>query len=138
MSSPTADWEKVGDNFYRKIKFYDTTFDQELELENHIIAGAPYGGAIGISNVSNFSRWFLLSILALYRDQERIQTYRSTPSSRSSIDVYSCAGRLIRRINVGQDQKRLRLTMAVKEADGFSGIKAPYVDSDGRTTKNSL
>ena len=49
MSNPTAGWEKVGDRFYRKIKLYDAIFDQDLELENHIIAGAPYAGAIGTS-----------------------------------------------------------------------------------------
>ena len=47
MANPTADWERVGDRYYRKVKLYDAIFDQELELENHIIAGAPYGGAIG-------------------------------------------------------------------------------------------
>ena len=47
MTNPTADWERVGDRFYRKIKLYDAAFDQDLELENHVIAGAPYGGAIG-------------------------------------------------------------------------------------------
>ena len=47
MSKPTLDWEKFGDSFYRKIKLYDAIFDQDLELENHVIAGAPYAGAIG-------------------------------------------------------------------------------------------
>ena len=47
MSNPTANWDRVGDQFYRKIKLYDAVFDQELELENYIIAEAPYGGAIG-------------------------------------------------------------------------------------------
>ncbi len=47
MSNPTADWEKVGDRFYRKVKLYDAIFDQDLELDKHIIAGAPYAGAIG-------------------------------------------------------------------------------------------
>ena len=47
MSSPTADWERVGDRFYRKIKLYDAVFDQDLELENYVIAGAPCAGAIG-------------------------------------------------------------------------------------------
>ena len=49
MSSPTADWERVGDRFYRKVKLYDAVFDQDLELENYAIAGAPCAGAIGIS-----------------------------------------------------------------------------------------
>ena len=50
MSNPTADWEKVGDRFYRKIKLYDAVFDQDLELENYVIAGAPCAGAIGRSH----------------------------------------------------------------------------------------
>ena len=49
MSNPTADWEKVGDRYYRKIKLYDAIFDQDLELENYVIASAPYAGAIGIT-----------------------------------------------------------------------------------------
>lgn len=48
MSNPTADWEKVGDRYYRKIQLYTAVFDQDLELENYIISGAPYGGAIGM------------------------------------------------------------------------------------------
>ena len=49
MSNPTADWGKVGDGFYRKIKLYDAIFDQDLELENYVIVGAPCAGAIGTS-----------------------------------------------------------------------------------------
>lgn len=48
MSTPTADWEKVGDRYYRKSQLYTAVFDQDLELENYIVAGAPYGGAIGM------------------------------------------------------------------------------------------
>jgi uracil phosphoribosyltransferase len=48
VSSPTADWEKVGDRFYRKINLYTAIFDQDLELENYIVTGAPYSGAIGV------------------------------------------------------------------------------------------
>ena len=47
MSNPTANWERVGDRFYRKIKLYDAVFDQDLELENYVIVGAPCAGAIG-------------------------------------------------------------------------------------------
>ncbi len=46
-SNPLANWEKVGDRFYRKVRIYDAVFDEDLELENFVIAGAPYGGAIG-------------------------------------------------------------------------------------------
>ena len=47
MTSPTVDWERVGDRFYRRVKLYEAVFDPELELENHLIAGAPYAGALG-------------------------------------------------------------------------------------------
>lgn len=47
MSTPTSEWERVGDRFYRKVKLYEAVFDQDLELENYVISGAPYGGAIG-------------------------------------------------------------------------------------------
>ena len=53
MANPTADWERVGDRFYRKVKLYDAVFDQDLELENYVIAGAPYSGAIGTFGSSN-------------------------------------------------------------------------------------
>lgn len=48
MANPTADWEKVGDRFYRKIQLYTAVFDQDLELDNYLVTGAPYGGAIGM------------------------------------------------------------------------------------------
>lgn len=47
MANPTAGWEKVGDKFYRKIQLYTAVFDQDLELENYIVTGCAYGGAIG-------------------------------------------------------------------------------------------
>jgi hypothetical protein len=46
-TNPRAGWEKVGDQFYRKIQLYESVFDPDLELENYLVAGAPYGGAIG-------------------------------------------------------------------------------------------
>lgn len=48
-SNPIAGWDKVGDQFYRKVQLYDAIFDEELELENYTVAGAPYGGALGMS-----------------------------------------------------------------------------------------
>ncbi|POS86939.1 vacuolar protein-like protein sorting vps16 [Erysiphe pulchra] len=82
MSSPTVDWEKVGDVFYRKIQLYTSIFDQNLELEYYILTGCPYGGAI-----------------ALYRDESKLQNFRGVQLSTSNVDIYSCAGKLIRRIN---------------------------------------
>ncbi|KAL2000523.1 hypothetical protein VTN02DRAFT_2963 [Thermoascus thermophilus] len=81
-SNPLADWERVGDRFYRKVRVYDAIFDEDLELENFIIAGAPYGGAI-----------------ALYRDESKIYRYRDAQTAKSSIDIYSCSGKLISQIS---------------------------------------
>ncbi|KAJ4290428.1 Vacuolar protein sorting-associated protein 16 [Kalmusia sp. IMI 367209] len=82
MSKPTANWEKLGDKFYRKIQLYTAVFDQDLELENYNVVGAPYSGAV-----------------AIYRDENKIIAYRGAQAAKSSIDIYSCAGKLIRRIN---------------------------------------
>lgn len=82
MKNPTADWEKVGDKFYRKTQLYTAVFDKDLELENYNVSGCSYGGAI-----------------ALYRDESKLHSFRGSQTSKSSIDVYSCAGKLIRRIN---------------------------------------
>ncbi|PSS13096.1 hypothetical protein M430DRAFT_36246 [Amorphotheca resinae ATCC 22711] len=82
MTIPTADWEKVGDRFYRKIQLYTALFDQDLELDNYIVTGCSYAGAI-----------------ALHRDETKLHSFRGPQASKSSIDIYSCAGKLIRRIN---------------------------------------
>ncbi|PBP27460.1 vacuolar protein-like protein sorting vps16 [Diplocarpon rosae] len=82
MAIPTAEWEKVGDKFYRKIQLYTAVFDQDLELENYVVTGCSYGGAI-----------------ALHRDEAKLHEFRGTKASKSSIDLYSCAGKLLRSIN---------------------------------------
>ncbi|KAK3113378.1 Vacuolar protein sorting-associated protein 16 [Teratosphaeriaceae sp. CCFEE 6253] len=81
MSKPTADWERVGDRFYRKTQLYTSIFDPELELENYVVTGAPYSGAV-----------------AVYRDEGKIYSYRGTQAAKSTIDIHSCAGKLIRSI----------------------------------------
>jgi len=53
VSKPTADWERVGERYYRKIQLYTSVFDEELELENYRIAGAPYSGALGSPSTSS-------------------------------------------------------------------------------------
>lgn len=45
--APRANWERIGDRFYRKIQLYDDVFDADLELENYTVTGAPYSGAVG-------------------------------------------------------------------------------------------
>lgn len=62
-----ADWESVGDRWFRKTQQYTAVFDQDLDLDNYIVTGAPYAGALGkslSSRASSFlnlcgSGWFL-------------------------------------------------------------------------------
>ncbi|KIV87870.1 hypothetical protein PV11_03388 [Exophiala sideris] len=77
-----AGWEKIGDQFYQKAQLYESVFDQDLELENYVVAGAPYGGA-----------------LALWRDTSKVARYRTGQSTKSTIDIYSSSGKLISNIN---------------------------------------
>ena len=46
-SNPREGWEIVGNQFYRKVRVYEAVFDQDIELENYVVVGAPYSGAIG-------------------------------------------------------------------------------------------
>ena len=50
-AKPTANWDRVGARFYRRIQLYTAIFDQDLELENYTIAGAPYSGAVGTRRI---------------------------------------------------------------------------------------
>ncbi|KPI35492.1 uncharacterized protein AB675_10984 [Cyphellophora attinorum] len=80
--NPRAGWEKIDNQFYRKFQLYEQVFDPDLELENYLIAGAPYSGA-----------------LALWRDESKIARYRVGASTKSTIDIYSSSGQLISNIN---------------------------------------
>jgi hypothetical protein len=44
---PTAGWEQLGESFYRKTQLYTQVFDKDLDLDNYLVAGAPYAGAVG-------------------------------------------------------------------------------------------
>ncbi|KAI5284783.1 hypothetical protein KEM54_001073 [Ascosphaera aggregata] len=46
-TNPLTDWQKVGTEFYRKVRVYDALFYEDLELENYIVVGAPHAGALG-------------------------------------------------------------------------------------------
>jgi hypothetical protein len=65
MANPTADWEKVGDKFYRKIQLYTAIFDRDLELENYIVTGCSYGGAIGMLLFLTFKYRFMRCCLTM-------------------------------------------------------------------------
>ncbi|KAF4553814.1 Vps16-like protein [Elsinoe fawcettii] len=82
MSKPTAEWHRIGDRYYRKIQLYTSVFDPDLELENYSLVGAPYSGA-----------------LAIQRDESKVHPFRGASSAKSTIDIYTCAGTLISRVN---------------------------------------
>ncbi|KAI5811091.1 Vps16, N-terminal region-domain-containing protein [Peziza echinospora] len=79
-SSPTADWEAVSDTFYRKVQIYTALWSDDFNLNEYLLRGAPYGGA-----------------LALWKDDSKPQPYRG-PQSKPAIEIYSSAGALIRKI----------------------------------------
>ncbi|KAH9906444.1 vacuolar protein sorting-associated protein 16 [Xylariomycetidae sp. FL2044] len=122
-TNPTDGWEKVGDRFYRKTQLYTAIFDQDLDLDNYILAGAPYGGA-----------------LAIYRDDTKIVSYRPGQSSKPSIDLYSCAGKLLKSIawdkgsikglGWSEDEKLLVVS--------YDGTVRCYYDLQGDFTQFSL
>ncbi|KUI54396.1 hypothetical protein VP1G_01813 [Cytospora mali] len=120
---PTAGWEKVGDRFYRKTQLYTAVFDLDLDLDSYFVAGAPYGGAV-----------------ALWRDETKILAYRGGKASKPSIDIYSCAGKLIKKIpwehgpikglGWSEDEKLLVVTN--------DGTVRCYYDLQGEFTQFSL
>ncbi|KXT17378.1 hypothetical protein AC579_3876 [Pseudocercospora musae] len=81
MSGPRTNWRRIGDKFYRKVELYTNVFDVELELENYTVTGAPYSGAV-----------------ALRRDESKVYSFRGPQSAKSTIDIHSCAGKLIQQI----------------------------------------
>ncbi|KAH6976013.1 Vps16, N-terminal region-domain-containing protein [Ilyonectria sp. MPI-CAGE-AT-0026] len=78
---PRADWESVGDKWFRKTQLYTAVFDQDLDLDNYIVTGAPYAGA-----------------LALWRDDSKLLAYQPGRASKPAIDIYSLAGKKLRSI----------------------------------------
>ncbi|ETN45012.1 uncharacterized protein HMPREF1541_09888 [Cyphellophora europaea CBS 101466] len=88
-TNPRAGWERIDNQFYRKIRLYEQVFDPDLELENYLVAGAPYSGA-----------------LALWRNESKISRYRVGGSAKPTIDIYSSSGKLIS--NISWDKGSIR------------------------------
>lgn len=79
---PTAGWEQIGDSFYRKVQLYTAVFDRDLNLDNYVVAGAPYSGAI-----------------ALWRDENKVAAYQARRVTKPGIEIYSSSGKPIRSIS---------------------------------------
>lgn len=60
---PRTSWEQLGDKWFRRVQHYTEVFDQDLDLDNYIIAGAPYGGAIGAFKQLSWNFWIIQSYI---------------------------------------------------------------------------
>ena len=78
---PRAGWEGRGTRWFRRTQLYTAVFEADVDLDNYILAGAPYGGAI-----------------ALWRDNSKLQAFRAD-RPKPAIEIRSLAGKLIRRIS---------------------------------------
>ncbi|CAG9993459.1 unnamed protein product [Clonostachys byssicola] len=78
---PTSEWESVDGKWFRKTQLYTEVFEQDRDLDNFIVVGAPFAGA-----------------LALWRDDTKLQAYQPGKSSKPAIELYSLAGRKLRSI----------------------------------------
>ena len=78
---PTAGWEKVGDRFYRKTQLYTAVFDLDLDLDSVFVAGALYGGAVG---VYNFNLALILILILI-----SIRTLHVSPCAQWCLSVPS-------------------------------------------------
>lgn len=135
-SNPLSYWERVGDSFYRKVPVYDAIFDEDVELENYIVAGAPYGGAIGMAVcVYGCCHQYTDATTALYRDESKLYRFQGAQTTKSSIDVYSCSGKHINRINVGPGLSWLFILLL--NDNMLSGNTVLYEASAGPIRKNS-
>ncbi|XP_053493194.1 vacuolar protein sorting-associated protein 16 homolog [Ictalurus furcatus] len=70
MAFVTANWNPLGENFYRKIELYEMGWNLKDGLRDCLIAAAPYGGPI-----------------ALLREPQR-----RSPSARPQLEIYSASG----------------------------------------------
>ncbi|XP_017296422.1 vacuolar protein sorting-associated protein 16 homolog [Kryptolebias marmoratus] len=70
MAFITANWNPLGDAFYRKTELYEMCWNIRDELKDSLVATAPYGGPI-----------------ALLREP-----HRRSPSSRPQLEIYSASG----------------------------------------------
>uniref|UniRef100_A0A4W6G197 Vacuolar protein sorting-associated protein 16 homolog n=1 Tax=Lates calcarifer TaxID=8187 RepID=A0A4W6G197_LATCA len=70
MAFITANWNPLGEAFYRKTELYEMSWNLRDGLRDSLVAAAPYGGPI-----------------ALLREP-----HRRSPSSRPQLEIYSASG----------------------------------------------
>jgi vacuolar protein sorting-associated protein 16 len=50
---PRAEWECVDDRWFRKTQLYTEIFDKALDLDDYVVTGAPYAGALGMTGCAS-------------------------------------------------------------------------------------
>ena len=94
VAHPTAGWEQLGERFYRKTQLYTQVFDQDLDLDNYRVAGAPYGGAIG----EWMNAWSIKDLTARYgsdnssplprrRQADRLPTHKTLQAQHRHLQL---------------------------------------------------
>ncbi|KAK9459853.1 Vps16, N-terminal region-domain-containing protein [Lipomyces oligophaga] len=89
VPNPTLGWERLQDVFYSKRQQYSMMWEDDINLSDYMVAGAPYGGAI-----------------VLVRDMTKPLTYRGPEGRKKQVLVYSNAGDLI--YNIPWDKGTIR------------------------------
>uniref|UniRef100_A0A673FSU8 Vacuolar protein sorting-associated protein 16 homolog n=1 Tax=Sinocyclocheilus rhinocerous TaxID=307959 RepID=A0A673FSU8_9TELE len=70
MAFVTANWNPLGDAFYRKIELYEMGWNLKDGLRDCLVAAAPYGGPIALLKAHN----------------------RRSPSARPQLEIFSSSG----------------------------------------------
>uniref|UniRef100_A0A671T659 Vacuolar protein sorting-associated protein 16 homolog n=1 Tax=Sinocyclocheilus anshuiensis TaxID=1608454 RepID=A0A671T659_9TELE len=70
MAFVTANWNPLGDAFYRKIELYEMGWNLKDGLRDCLVAAAPYGGPIALLKAHN----------------------RCSPSARPQLEIFSSSG----------------------------------------------
>ncbi|KAF3930538.1 hypothetical protein ABW19_dt0202508 [Dactylella cylindrospora] len=84
LQNPTSTWELVSGQYYRKFTLFTPSWaqDEDFNLDDYIVAGAPFGGA-----------------LAIWKDPGKMHAIQgSLQAVKPSIQIVNLAGGLLRRI----------------------------------------
>ncbi|KAF3162354.1 hypothetical protein TWF751_010743 [Orbilia oligospora] len=83
LQNPTSTWELVSGQYYRKFTVFTPSWtqDEDFNLDDYLVAGAPFGGAI-----------------ALWKDPRKFHAYQGGQAAKPNIMICNLAGALLRRI----------------------------------------
>ncbi|EGX53807.1 hypothetical protein AOL_s00004g466 [Orbilia oligospora ATCC 24927] len=83
LQNPPSTWELVSGQYYRKFTVFTPSWtqDEDFDLDDYLVAGAPFGGAI-----------------ALWKDPRKFHAYQGGQAAKPNIMICNLAGALLRRI----------------------------------------